>query len=452
MTVKTAIVTQVARTTVGTQDFTVAGFGPVKGAICITTTGTNEVAIVTPLRFSFGFTDTSSTFAGSMFYETASTTATANTAGFSGELVALTNLAGGREWSADFNMTVVDGIQLNWTDVATAPFAPLVVVLLFGGTDLSVKAITDTTPAVVGTKDITSVGFEAELVWIMSTHNAAIPYNDTITSGEAAISIGMVSNDKAGGVENRCINMRGIDGGATQDGSVLASDTRALVNVDAAGTSQEVSLEGFDSSGFTLRENDTATAMPFAAFCIGFGIATVSHLVEDFDTAGNGILAVTTPGFKPQMVFMLPTLAFSFDSLDTSGSDVWALSLAMVDDTFRELSSDVFSKDGVSTSATGGTHRAKFPLITDNSGVVGLEADFASFDDLGFSMDWTTADTGRKIMYMALGEGPPEPFILLQRESSTGASEVDKVSNMIIEADTTDFISDPPEGALTVTR
>jgi len=406
MTVKTRLVIQNAPASPGLQTYTDPGFGIVLGAIAVATVGSDEIGGFFPLRFSFGFTDLSSTFSGSMQYPNGVPTATAHTAG-STALVEHISDAGGIEWRGEFTQAVTDGIEINWTTAGAV--TPVVAVLLLGGSSLQVKAITGTTPAAVGTKDIMGVNFEPELMWIMSTSNPMTPYTDTITAGPCSMILGIVSNDKAGGIEMRSHSVR-AEQVINHDGSDISSDTRALIGITQAGTVQQVSLESFDSQGFTLRENSVGPAMPFAAFCLGFKGVDVDITVDDFDSpVPTGDLSITIPGYKPQMIFMLPTIRMAFNSFsNTPAFDLWGFGVSMVDDLSRATTlSNHFSAGNTPNSNAGSANRVMFPFMARADGPARLQVVFGTLDALGWTADWTQTQGGNKEIFMAIGPSPP---------------------------------------------
>jgi len=141
MTVKTTTVVLNAPTTNQTQDFTEAGFGPVKAAYIFCSLGEVDATPVSDVGLSYGMVETATSGVACTFVYALNAAASPlfQAGAFINRVVIFRNLAGER-WRAGYNGTVTDGIQLDWT-TTQGIIPPKVTVVLFGGDDVSADVV-----------------------------------------------------------------------------------------------------------------------------------------------------------------------------------------------------------------------------------------------------------------------------------------------------------------------
>jgi len=403
-----AIRNQNAPSSPGTLDFRVDGFGsPIGFIVMAGASGADRPGI----RGCIGFGDLTAQFCMAFQMEDGNASPAQRRQGRSDACVSLLDDAGAQEFTASFNGLVKDGIQLNFT-AASSPNIPVITVLLIGGPDFRVKAITGLTPNVIGTLVRSDVDFEADDILWMSTQDLAAEFKTPAeTAADTILSLGLCHNDNAGVVTMRSNNIFGkFPGAGSSDNAQAVSDLFVMLGMVTTGaTTNRVALEAFTNKGFTIRETNAAGAeMPFAAFCMRWGSRTKS-LVSNFDsppTTANQV--ITTPQFKPQALLMLPSIQQAFS---TSVTDTFVFAFAM--GLMTKPGSDEFSnswscEDAVTPSNNETQDFTRVIRLDSSTAAARFSADIFSFDTLGFTIDWTTAVvSGDKLMYLAVEESPP---------------------------------------------
>jgi len=402
---KFAVITQQAPVAPGTQDFVRAGFGVPIGFIVIGTKATATTGGVVDVQESYGFSDLVNQFAMGIFYEDASATPILNRQTASDRVLTLHNVGATQDFTASFNGLVKDGIQLNFTDAVAG--LPRITVILIGGADFKVKAITGITPAVVGTVPSPAVGFEADdLFWITAGSTQAFD-TPAVTVGGAGHGIGLCDNDGAGGVTMRSSTVFwNFFSGLNRNSEVISDAFIMQRPVETGATDQRIALEAFTDNGFTIRETNFAGfGLEFAAFCMQWGERTKS-IVSDLDSPASATpQLITTPQFKPQFLMTLPSRQAAY-STTVDSTNVSSIAIGAADNTLAQVGNAWRSLGGVVTSDSESQARAKVVGVFDELGADVHEAAVTSFDPLGFTLGWDTAISGDKQMYLAVGETP----------------------------------------------
>src|SRR4030065_1189114 len=135
------VTTRVAcNTSTGTQDITISGCGTPKAARFTLVRAATDGTAANHAVISYGFTDGTRQFAISFEDENALATTETYQAKSSALVVRIGNggADGTLEGSAEFSAWITDGVRIDWTDAPDAAY--LLIVDLFGGTDLSVYA------------------------------------------------------------------------------------------------------------------------------------------------------------------------------------------------------------------------------------------------------------------------------------------------------------------------
>lgn len=328
------------------------------------------------------------------------------------------------EVAFDFVSFLPNGVRINITTNTAGAFAPNFTVIVFGGTSLLAKAITHNLDgnAVDNTIDVTTVGFEPELVLSMAGN-----------SGHTTL-----------GRQPNCVFNFGIthnDGGAdpqpqfgftweTEDGTnaqQLRSQHRntneyALISENNAGANLVAAeLLSFDASGFTVhcREATSWGTTKVGSLCLSWQGDADIHL-QAFDSETTNITQThTEPGFKPDWMLLAMNRSGSTATESAGANDDLAGGVALAwtsprdgDPDPDETGTDIRGRlnclgddnNGAATlqkqttvNATGTTTQPLNPTRTGSmSAAQFFRADFESFDASGYTIDYVDAASGVK--------------------------------------------------------
>ena len=109
------------------------------------------------------------------------------------------------------------------------------------------------------------------------------------------------------------------------------------------------------------------------------------------------------PGFTPQFVMMLPTMAEAASTIywDALGG---GFGISTFDDD-DEYCNSINYEDEVATSNTQSLSDDKAANLPDDDGSQGVEASFVSFDANGWTLNYTAVKANAKLWpYLAIGE------------------------------------------------
>lgn len=306
------------------------------------------------------------------------------------------------EATIDFDSFITNGVRINITDAPAAAY--LATVTLYAGSDLSAHVgkqdLGNTADALIA---ITSVGFEADVLEVFMNHSY------TGAGGDSNMSMGLVHNDRASGVTQRCIvhGQRGSFSSSQvrtmyRDGECIAK-LQNVASLDWIGTAQS-----FDSSGFDIQlGNGRAPGnadIAWLALRLGSSPA-VSAKVYTFSTpTGTGSAADNGLGSEPQFVMYLATRSAVADTVETDadGGTV-GMVLADADEAYTQSISD---EDAALDSNTQSLSDDKLNLPT-HTGASGQEASLTSMGSGGVTWNWTAVDaTARLWPALAIGINP----------------------------------------------
>jgi len=419
MAVTTAIVRAVANTALGTQDFTVAGFGMAKAAIFIMTYAIADDVAADHANFSYGATDGVSQFNIAVTDEDGQNPTDSNERVT--ETFCIVGLDPGtltEDGEASFDSFITDGIRINWDTASSTAF--LITAILFGGDDLSAFVGSQVVGNAVGTAHIVAdVGFESHLVFsaMVNGERVASP-----TGSNAEYSIGAIHNDAAGGVTQRSYALFSQTG---QSPSLIAAYMSALygcMHITIGGAVDwGCEWSAFTGSGFTITERiDGGNTTEVFYLCLrgaspnDFSVGTHSTPVV------NGEDSETGPNFEPQLVILGMT---HIDTVNTgdAGDDAGTQGIAAFTDTAEFANSNTM-EDNVGTSNTQSLSAARAIESPLDDGLTGISADFVSMDTLGYTLDYSaTLAAARQFWYAAIKTSAVvtrEP-VIIEGETST---------------------------------
>ena len=396
MGVSVAIVRAALRGTVGTQDFTKAGFGTPKAALFIVSNGEVDGTEANNARFSFGAADGVAQWVVLGQSNHGVTTSNTDRRGMTDKCLALIDGAGNVALEAAWDAWVTDGVRI---DVTTAGDAVIVTVILFNGTDLSADVGTFLQHATENSAtDVTGPGFEPDLVFVSTPRRLMNDTNQT----SPGLSVGVCANDGGADPQNQgAWNYFDADGVGTTLCAAFLSSNRVLTHHSTDTLFGTTELTDFDANGFSGTTRDAAgdANLEHGYLALAFGGA-VKHDVFAMDTpTSTGDQAYTDPGWTPQFVMLLKSHVATVDTLETTGPSAYTTGIGVMT-AADESAVFTASEDAQGTSDTESGTDSKAVWLPPDEG--GLTNDFigtgpsglGSFDALGFTINFSAVDTG----------------------------------------------------------
>jgi hypothetical protein len=293
--VEFALAQAAMRTTTGTQDFTVAGFGTPKCAMFFASYGTANGTTVDEGMELIGFTDGTNHRGFSWISDDGPAASDTGRLASSTDPILTGTPAHVLDGTASFSTWITDGVRINWaTD--PPPSAYLLNVLLIGGAGVSNCFVGDVTMdlTVGNSVDVTAPGFQPEFVFFVTDAN---------NSGGRQYR-GMVVNDGASPPTQRSINKSESDA-ANPTSLTTSFDTNSVFSFHLSPF-PEAEVNSFDASGFSVT---TRVGIPAAAYVLKYmavGLTGLSaSLVTSASPTGNGDHTITGAGFTPQFALIL---------------------------------------------------------------------------------------------------------------------------------------------------
>lgn len=393
---KMATVSATAKTSTGTQDITISGFGTPVAAIVVLGVTTLDGTATAHLNWSIGFTDGTGGGSGK-YLNNEDNVADSDTASdpTSGLIqIDAPGDSGTNIIYADFNAWVTDGIQIDWQTV-TGDGERLFVVLFGGDIEAKRESTDKASMAASESWDITSIGFQSDLVFFLFEATDYLHTTAMETSFGAAW-------DSGSGIVNRSWQ-HWHDDGIARGGPELSFSESDCIH-EAQGSDAELEASDFDSNGFTLTNGlgswEGARWVTWLALRAPSGESFYLDTYTNPTSSGND--AVTAPGFVPQCVLMATTTAKAVGQ--ETDADAASCGVSAFDGT-REYSIVGTAEDNEATMNTQTYFASTAMSIVLEDGTVDEEASFVSFDVNGFTLNWPGAPgDARKHWYLALEE------------------------------------------------
>ena len=380
-----SLVQAALRTGTGTQDFTVPGFGDPKAAIFFFTAATTTDTVTADNLLGIGFTDGTTDGAWGIYDEDAVTT----TVNENSSVAILLKPPGSWDFAqASFSAWTTNGVTINIT--SDFPSQILCTAVLINGTDVSNVDVGRFTMSGASAVDVTSVGFNPDLVLL--TCNGANADAGSNTYG----SYGIVHNGSS-------VTQKGIKF-FTASGAGTSAVTLRHMSAGCGGRSNdsihELSLGTFDASGFTATPSATAFSIPYDYLALKFSNSPDIKLFEmDSPTAAESV-ATTGVGFQPDFGMIWTSAAQVVDSDRSSSED--GIGITVFDGT-NIYSHSVSSDDAVTTTVCKSVTATKLDMLEGGSSHHAT-ATFTSFDADGWTFNYSVAPgTASKWIGLAIG-------------------------------------------------
>lgn len=328
------------------------------------------------------------------------------------------------ELAFDFVSFLPNGLRVNITTNTVGGFGVDFTVVVFGGTNLQAKAIVHDLngAAVNNTVDVTSVGFEPELVlsWTGTVGHTAVG-----RQVHCDYNFGITHND--GGADPQPQFGFSWDFQDNTASQALRSKHRntsqyALIADNAAGSNLVAAeLLGFDANGFTVhcREATSWGTTKVGALCLSWGGSADIHLQAIDSPTTNGNVGYTQPGFKPDWMLLAMNRSGSTATETVGTTDDTAGGIAMAwtdpndgDPDPNETGTDIrgflkiLGDDGGATAllqsqtSVFASGTVTQPLDPTNTGSMTaaqfFRADFDSFDVNGYTIEYVDAASSVK--------------------------------------------------------
>lgn len=386
----------------GTQDITIADFGTPKAAFISVVHATADGTATDGAVLGYGLTD--GTVQVSICAEDQHGQDTTDNYRYKDETVLISILDGGgsgsREGYASFDSWIANGIRIDWTDAP--PSGYLLIVTLFGGTDLSVYAGDQSLGTGTSSINITSVGFEADVVLGF--------YRTSISATGARISTGFAHNNRAGTVTARSIAHYGRDAQGTSVSSSHLREDAILTVLNPDAEAWYLSISDFDADGFTIQPSSNTSSQYFSYLALRFGAdPLVDGKVYTYTTpTSTGSNTDAGAGFTPQAILYFTGLCEAAATVysDNRGG---AVGYAAIDAT-AQYHNTYAAEDGEDTSDTQSLSDDQAFNQPDDDGTTIAAATFTSFGATGATYSYSTAPaTAKKWIALAIEAEAGEP-------------------------------------------
>ena len=372
--------------TTGTQDITVSGFGTPSAAIVILQQVTANDTITTDAKISIGATDGATDVVNYIQSRDLSSTSSTNRRTATGILGVIYNNSSTVVHQCAFDSWLTDGIRINNTTAASDIFAT---VILFK--NVQADAFLE---QMLTTSESVTVGFEADLVFMLSTGNNALTYGVNAIS-----SFGIAHNDGTDANYGQFYFDRDSQS-TTQTGSYI-SNTYSFGQYFNDTLTWGGSVGSYTSTGFTLTASASTGNDYAAGLAIKFNNATnISTAIVD-SPAATGAVNYDSAGFTPDFGLYLTTKNTAVDTVQTVARQsigVWSI------DSNSYQSNAYFSDDAASTTdAVSLVSDSKLKDLTSSSAAAN-DGTFVGFDTNGFDFNFTTVSSPqRKWIELAIG-------------------------------------------------
>lgn len=389
-------VTRVAlRTTTGTQDITIPGFGTPKAARFTVTAALNDGIVRDSVTVSIGATDGTNQYATAAASRHGVTPGVGNawTRSATDEVIMILSSDGGIPTvEANFGSWVTDGVAINIA-LNAGSAAYYVTVELFGGANLT--AVVGTTALATQNNSVTlTPGFQTDALFFDSP---GLPFNDTTTANVAILSMGFASYD--GVTIRQCCHLWRSDGGsAGNHGRGAVSDTR----IGAFLSSRYAELHSITSTQFQLTSlgaSLTGSSVGYLALNFGAAHKAWAGVLNSPTAIGNHDF--TGPSFTPVYGHMVPNMISAIAEQTGANAGAQGVSVFTANGEYctswnEEAASNPTDTQLVST--------AKAIDLYDHAGVAAFDASFVTFLSNGATLNFTDADaTVRKWPALFIG-------------------------------------------------
>lgn len=298
---------------------------------------------------------------------------------------------------ADFVSMDADGFTI---DPINTPGQANVIVHYYAIGGLSnAFAGTFNTPTTATSQAFTGVGFQPDLLLLLSYYSGTIPRADTGNKLVLGAATSVADQHVSAVVSSNAVPP--VLGMIQKSGEIIH-------NLNAAGTDHTVGdLTSMDSDGFTINFSVVpSTARGFLALALKLPAGGDAAVVSDTQKTSTGTQSKSGLGFQPAGL-----LTFGGNRAASSSfqADLASFSFGASDGT-NQGSTWVGSVESNPTDENAATLTDKILRHASSPSTTDAEASLSSFDSDGYTLDWTTADgTAREFISVAIGNPPASP-------------------------------------------
>jgi hypothetical protein len=421
--VKVQATTFSVRTTSGTQDVTISGFGTPKAAIFIMSNGiTDDTPVGVNGVYSVGFTDGTRQVA--MAYRDIGGAATPDTsrAQRDNAVILFPGNSGTSSTSAHygFDSWITDGVRITASDPLGS--GRVVTCILIGGDDVADAYVNIKDDLGTGTSAVSveDAGFEPDLMFATCTGSPTIDNN----AAHTIFSFGVAHNDTS-------IVQKGvfID---SRDGSSPSNVSSQISNANITGQQTNGTLSwggavtSFTSTGVEITPSSSAGSDIIGYLMLRFtNNPDVSLFDMSWPTSGN--YAETTPGFTPNfgMICSLqgPT------ARNTVTNDSLGLSLMAFDSNGVYTTTQTI-EDGANPTNTNNLASDQARILDEAGSSDAVLASSYAFDSDGWDFTLSTNPSASLLGFgLAIGAGSSDTSVTVGTESFTLTENAATVTN-----------------------
>lgn len=394
-------------TSTGNQTFTDSSLGSrvPKAALFMINGATSAATSTNHFLLGFGATDGTTQWAQAGRSEHGLATSDTSHIHMNDKCIAMLLSGGGIDGEAEFVSFSAGSVTINWTNALASAYR--ITVILFAGSSLEV----DVGNVSVGSTSSTTVttGFETDVViagWF-NVNGSANSANDTETGGMSC-SVGFAIND--GSDTNRGIVVTSADNSADSRtyqvsfNNGCVAKTRGLAG--SFNSNDRASVTTYTSTGFDVDSGGTFPAgyrFLYLALHLGGANASIDSLSIP-GSAGNE--SITAPGFKPQFVMNLGTENIAFFENSSQQGNSFGAGFATANTQGSFSATDEYNQGTMDTESRYET--AMTYTQGDQGGGGGqAKATFVSFDSNGWTWNWSSISSTRRLYSLAIEEGTP---------------------------------------------
>lgn len=436
-------VTQASRTTVGTQDFTVSGFGTATAWV-VTVSHTGNGALI---GVGFGTFDGVSTYtngwAGAAATDGDATSIWASDSDAAFEAQALNHLGPTittEILEADAAL-ITDGIRLTYTTAPASALSVRVDLIQCDGAFVGSENLANAAP----TASVTGFGFQPNAMLVV--HSGGL----SVTAGYRPC-FGFAARDSLGVLRQASVMMASGSNNAPADVRQHLDSTRGLAFITGASAKSSWTIDSFDADGFTYSDSQGANNITVQYLALRSDTQEFWCGFLDTPTA-TGVEAYAEPGFGAGGLWVVPTFAATLDSTLVLGG-CGTVGFGVFNGTEQGCAS-ASTEDGVNPSNTSSEASTTQGLLAKaDAGTTGY-AGVVSSSGSGFSVDFAVVDaTPRYFLALVwsgadLFESTDETLALTEQVLAASFAPVDETLGILEEVVYVAFDALPEESDVT---
>ncbi len=351
-----------------------------------------DATVKTGVEYGVGFSDGTNEACIAIYVHDNVTTTVTGTQRSTSNVISTVFDDSNPEVTATVQSFITDGVRLTFTGVNGD--AQLYTVIFFAGVDVSahVDTVAVTSPAL----DITTPGFEPDLVFALGGQTGVGIFQPAVTM------FGACAND--GGETQMGWSWDTSNGAGTSDVEAYLGTTDIISAIYNGVLDYEITLSDFDANGFSAERTSGSSTRGFNYLALSFG-GSANVWVGGMDTpTTDGDDVQTGPAFKPQFVLLGTTDLPSVNTVAEDG-DAGSFGISVFDKDGNEFSNCWADEDAETTTDTQSLNDNQAVNYASDDGAQQQAATFSTMDANGWTLNFSVADgTTRKWWGVAIEE------------------------------------------------